>query len=104
MDRVPIFSIGCYRFKSYHSCSWVCSLTGKASTLQVERCGFDSHQYPLWCLKSKRSRHLFVEQVIREFKSPQTPLEDAAKWLATGLENQGRVTPRGSIPPSSLTH
>jgi hypothetical protein len=30
-------------------------------------------------------------------------MEDAAKWLATGLENQGRVTPRGSIPPSSFT-
>ncbi len=36
------------------------------------------------------------------FDSRQTPSEDAAKWSATGLENQGRVTPRGSIPPSSL--
>lgn len=36
------------------------------------------------------------------FDSRQTPLEDAAKWSATDLEHQGRVTPRGSIPPSSL--
>ena len=28
---------------------WVCSLMGKASTLQVERCRFDADQYPL-CL------------------------------------------------------
>ena len=27
--------------------------------------------------------------------------EDAAKWSATGLENRGAVTRRGSIPPSS---
>ncbi len=45
-----------------------------------------------------------MEQVISGFKSRQTPLkEDAAKWLATGLENQGGVTLRGSIPPSSAT-
>lgn len=26
------------------------------------------------------------------FNSRQTPLEDAAKWSATGFEDQGRVT------------
>ncbi|MHC5675686.1 hypothetical protein [Nostoc sp.] len=48
-----------------------------------------------------------MEPVIREFKPPQIPLvymEDAAKWSATGLENRGGVTPRGSIPPSSTFH
>ena len=36
------------------------------------------------------------------FNSRQTPSEDAAKWSATGFEHQGRVTPRGSTPPSSF--
>lgn len=42
----------------------------------------------------------------RGFEFPQTPqfMEDAAEWTATGLENQGRVTPGGSSPPSSFTH
>ena len=45
-----------------------------------------------------------MEQVVREFKSPLTPvLEGAAEWTATGLENRGRLKPRGSIPPLSST-
>jgi hypothetical protein len=28
-------------------------------------------------------------------------MEGAAEWTATGLENQGEVTLRGSIPPPS---
>ena len=36
------------------------------------------------------------------FDSRQTPSEDAAKWSATDFEHQGRVKPRGSIPPSSF--
>ncbi|CBN54458.1 conserved hypothetical protein [Kamptonema sp. PCC 6506] len=39
------------------------------------------------------------------FNSRQTPLEDAAEWPATGLENQGIANNyRGSIPPSSFDH
>ena len=30
-------------------------------------------------------------------------MEGAAEWTATGLENRGRVTPRGSTPPLSAT-
>jgi hypothetical protein len=52
----------------------------------------------------KMEAGLACEASISEFNSRQSPqMEDAAKWLATGLENQGRVTPRGSIPPSSFT-
>ena len=31
-------------------------------------------------------------------------MEDAAKWLATGLENQGTGNCKGSIPSSSFFH
>ena len=37
------------------------------------------------------------------FESRQAPLEDAAKWLATGLENQGTGNCKGSIPSSSVS-
>ncbi len=32
---------------------------------------------------------------------PKNQLEGAAEWSATGLENQGFLTDRGSIPPLS---
>lgn len=100
--RAPALGAGCRRFNSYPRYQMVCSLTGKASTLQVERCGFDSHQYPLWCLKSKWWRRWFVMPVI----AGSTPVRHPRKMPLNGrqlqIEHQGRVTPRGSIPPSSL--
>lgn len=52
--------------------------------------------------KAKAVAALVCETSNSGFKSRQTPLEDAAKWLATGLENQGTGNCRGSIPPSSV--
>jgi hypothetical protein len=79
---------------------WVCSLIGKASTLQVERCRFNSDRYPLFgdiaqlaehsplkrsvegssptiplCLKPKRSRCWFVNPVLASSSLARHP-----KW------------------------
>jgi hypothetical protein len=52
--------------------------------------------------EAKAVAALVCDASLSGFDSRQTPSEDAAKWLATGLENQGRVVPRGSSPPSSF--
>ena len=45
-----------------------------------------------------------MEPVIAGSSPVRHPyMEDTAKWMATGLENQGWVTPGGSIPLSSLS-
>ena len=46
-----------------------------------------------------------MEPVIAGSIPVRHPLEDAAEWPATGLENQGIANNyRGSIPPSSFDH
>lgn len=45
---------------------------------------------------------LVCDTSVSEFNSRQSPqMEGAAEWTATGLENQGEVILRGSIPPPS---
>ena len=64
--------------------------------------------------EAKAVEALVCESSISEFESRQSPqigsvgfdyaqsadllMEGTAKWLATGLENQGGLWPRGSIP------
>ena len=77
--------------------------------MQAERCRFEADQCPPNILsdstmlaESEADEELVCETSVSGFKSRRsTQLEGAAEWTATGLENQGGLTPRGSIPPPS---